>query len=64
NAVIRVVNHSKNEELLKFNLKDNYAGRTSLITADIYRQDGEWKFAAIGEGTNDTRLEDSISRYV
>ncbi|MFB2351874.1 TerD family protein, partial [Priestia megaterium] len=44
--------------------RDNYAGRTSLITAEIYRSGSEWKFAAIGEGTNDTRLEDIISRYV
>lgn len=64
NAFIRVVDQSNHEEMLKYNLKDNYAGRTSLITAEIYRQDGEWKFAAVGEGTNDTRLEDIVNRYV
>lgn len=64
NAFIRVVDQSNHEEMLKYNLRDNYAGRTSLITAEIYRSGSEWKFAAIGEGTNDTRLEDIISRYV
>ncbi|MGO1134519.1 TerD family protein [Bacillus subtilis] len=64
NAFIRVVDQSNHEEMLKYNLRDNYAGRTSLITAEIYRSGSEWKFAAVGEGTNDTRLEDIISRYV
>ncbi len=64
NAFIRVVDQSNHEEMLKYNLRDNYAGRTSLITAEIYRSSSEWKFAAVGEGTNDTRLEDIISRYV
>ncbi|WP_371176287.1 TerD family protein [Bacillus atrophaeus] len=63
NAFIRVVDQSKNEELVKYNLKENYSGKTSLIAAEIYRQGSEWKFAAVGEGTNDTRLEELIRRY-
>ncbi|KXZ20092.1 stress protein [Bacillus nakamurai] len=63
NAFIRVVDQANSEELVTYNLRDNYSGRTSLIAAEIYRQDGEWKFAAVGEGTNDTKIGDIVNRY-
>ncbi|MBT2574634.1 TerD family protein [Bacillus sp. ISL-51] len=63
NAFIRVVDQANREELVTYNLRDNYSGRTSLIAAEIYRQDGEWKFAAVGEGTNDTKIGDIVNRY-
>ncbi|WP_445593883.1 TerD family protein [Bacillus velezensis] len=63
NAFIRVVDQANREELVTYNLRDNYSGRTSLIAAEIYRQDGEWKFAAVGEGINDTKIGDIVNRY-
>ncbi len=63
NAFIRVVNASNNQELLKFNLTDNYAGRTALTVGEVYRYNNEWKFAAIGEGTNDISLSELVKRY-
>ncbi|MGD6830731.1 TerD family protein [Sutcliffiella halmapala] len=64
NAFIRVVNVDNNRELLKFNLTENYSGKTSLIVAEIYRHGSEWKFAALGNGTNDTGLEGIVNRYL
>ncbi|MEI5905885.1 TerD family protein [Bacillus spongiae] len=64
NAFIRVVNSNNNEELLKFNLTENYSGKTSLVVADIYRHGSEWKFAAVGTGTNDAGLQDVVRRYM
>lgn len=64
NAFIRVVNNTNKQELLHFNLTDNYSGKTSLIVAEIYRSDNEWKFAAIGEGTTDPGLKEIVQRYV
>ncbi|MEA1962460.1 MAG: TerD family protein [Bacillota bacterium] len=64
NAFIRIVNSDSNQELLKFNLSDNYSGKTALITGEVYRHNGEWKFAAIGEGTNDESLGEITKRYV
>lgn len=64
NAFIRVVDNTKGQEILKFNLTDNYSGKTSLIAAEIYRSDKEWKFAAIGNGTNDNGLNDIVKRYI
>lgn len=63
NAFIRVVNSVNNQELCRFNLTDNYAGKTSLVVAEVYRYKNEWKFAAIGEGTNDASLSELIRRY-
>ncbi|MBZ9687000.1 TerD family protein [Clostridium estertheticum] len=63
NAYIRIVNTTDNTELLKYNLSESYAGKTSLITGDIYRHNNEWKFSAIGEGTNEGSLTGLIERY-
>jgi len=47
----------------RFNLTESYAGKTSLVVAEVYRHNNEWKFAAIGEGTNDASLSELVRRY-
>jgi len=64
NAFIRVVNSANNEELCKFNLSDNYAGKTALIAGEVYRHNNDWKFAALGEATTDPGLEALTRRYL
>ncbi|MEH7117083.1 TerD family protein [Neobacillus vireti] len=63
NAFIRVVNPNTNQELLHYNLTDNYSGLTCLVTGEIYRHDNEWKFAAIGSGTNAASLSEVVRSY-
>ena len=63
NAFIRVMNSANNEELLKFNLSENYAGSTSLTVGEIYRHGSEWKFGAVGSGSSDAGLGDMVKRY-
>jgi len=63
NAFIRVVNMNDKKELIRYNLTENYAGKTALIVGEIYRHGNEWKFGAIGEGTNDNSLGEVIKRY-
>ncbi|MFI8715786.1 TerD family protein [Brevibacillus brevis] len=63
NAYIRIMNPSSRQELCKFNLTENYSGKTSLIVGELYRHSGEWKFAAIGEGTTDTSISHLVRRY-
>jgi stress response protein SCP2 len=63
NAFIRVFNTSSNEELVHFNLSDNYSRLTTLIVGEIYRYNGEWKFNAIGDGTKDSGLGEIANRY-
>jgi stress response protein SCP2 len=64
NAFIRVFNPSAgNNELVRFNLSDDYSGQTSLITGEIYRHNGEWKFNAVGQGTTDNSVDELANRY-
>ncbi|HBV96443.1 MAG: stress protein [Peptococcaceae bacterium BICA1-7] len=64
NAFIRVVSSANGQELCKFNLSEGYDGKTSLITGEVYRHNGEWKFAALGEATTDPGLESLTRRYM
>ncbi|CUB14922.1 Stress response protein SCP2 [Bacillus safensis] len=64
NAYIRIVDRSNNQELVKYNLKEDYAGKTSLIVGELYRHENEWKFAALGNGTNDAKLADITRNYI
>ncbi|MEH7418193.1 TerD family protein [Neobacillus drentensis] len=63
NAFIRVVNPTTNQELLHYNLTDNYSGLTCLVTGEIYRHGNDWKFAAIGSGTNAASLSEVVRSY-
>lgn len=63
NAFIRVVNSGNNQELIKYNLTDDYSGKTSLIVGEIYRHGGDWKFAAVGTGTASSGLSDVVRSY-
>ncbi|MBE5812934.1 MAG: TerD family protein [Clostridiales bacterium] len=50
NAYIRVVNQDTGEEVLKYDLGEDFSIQTSVVFAELYKQDGEWKFKAVGEG--------------
>ncbi|KAB2492478.1 TerD family protein [Priestia endophytica] len=63
NAYIRVQNQDNGEQLLRFNLSDDYSGKTSLVVAEIYRHGSDWKFGAIGDGTKDTNLQELVRSY-
>ncbi|MCI9527054.1 MAG: TerD family protein [Lachnospiraceae bacterium] len=64
NAFIRLVDARNNNEMCKYNLTDNYSGMTAMIFGEVYRHNGEWKFNAIGQGTNDPGLNELIRRYM
>ena len=64
NAFIRIVDARNNNEMCKYNLTDNYSGMTAMIFGEVYRHNGEWKFNAIGQGTNDPGLNELIRRYI
>jgi tellurium resistance protein TerD len=63
NAFIRVVNPINGQEFCRYNLTEDYSGKTSLVVAEVYRYQNEWKFAAIGEATRDASLGEIIRRY-
>lgn len=63
NAFIRIVDNKTKKELVRYNLTDNYKGFTALEVGEVYRHNGEWKFAAVGTGTHDTGLKSLVARY-
>lgn len=63
NAFIRIVNADNGEELCKYNLSENYDGKTAMIFGEVYRYKGEWKFGAVGEPTNDNGIGEMAARF-
>lgn len=60
NAFIRVCDDNK--ELLRYDLSEDYSDKTAIIVAKIYRYKDNWKFAAIGQGTEDGNLDELENR--
>lgn len=50
NAFIRIVDEASGTELLRYDLGEDYSVETALVVAELYRNNGEWKFNAIGSG--------------
>jgi tellurium resistance protein TerD len=50
NAFIRVLDEATNEELIRYDLSEDYSIETSVVIGELYKHNGEWKFAAIGAG--------------
>lgn len=50
NAFIRIVDSVKNEELIRYDLSEDFSIETALVIAELYRNNGEWKVQAIGSG--------------
>lgn len=50
NAYIRVVNADTNEEILRYDLGEDYSIETAVVVGEIYRNGAEWKFNAVGAG--------------
>lgn len=49
-AFIRIVNQSSGAELVRFDLAEDAATETAMVFAELYRNAGEWKFRAVGQG--------------
>lgn len=50
NAYIRIVDESTKEELIRYDLGEDFSIETAVVVGEIYRYNGEWKFNAIGSG--------------
>ncbi|MGN0484047.1 MAG: TerD family protein [Lachnospiraceae bacterium] len=50
NAYIRVVNADTNEELIRYDLGEDYSIETAVVVGEIYKNGTEWKFNAVGAG--------------
>ena len=50
NAYIRVVDDLTQQELIRYDLGEDFSVETAVVVGEIYRHNGEWKFNAIGSG--------------
>lgn len=50
NAFIHMVNTENDEEILRYDLGEDFSIQTAVVFAEIYKHAGEWKFKAVGEG--------------
>lgn len=50
NAFIRVVNEETNEEIIRYDLGEDFSIETAIVVGELYRHGNEWKFSAIGAG--------------
>jgi tellurium resistance protein TerD len=50
NAFIRVVNQAGGSEIARYDLSEDASTETAMIFGEVYRNNGEWKFRAVGQG--------------
>ena len=50
NAFIRIYNELTGEEILRYDLGEDFSIETAIVFGELYKNNGEWKFNAIGCG--------------
>ncbi len=50
NAFIRIYNETNGEELLRYDLGEDFSIETAAVFGELYKNGSEWKFNAIGSG--------------
>lgn len=50
NAYVRIVDEEKEEEIIKYDLSEDFSTETAIVVAELYKKNGEWKFKAVGSG--------------
>ncbi|ASF47633.1 TerD family protein [Methylovulum psychrotolerans] len=49
-AYIRIVNEENSQEIARYDLSEDASVETAMIFGEIYRNGGDWKFKAVGQG--------------
>ncbi|HKM15788.1 MAG TPA: TerD family protein [Marinospirillum sp.] len=49
-AFIRILNEVTGVEVVRYDLAEDASTETAMIFAELYRNNGEWKFRAVGAG--------------
>jgi len=49
-AFIRCINAANNSEIARYDLSEDGSTETSLVFGEVYRNAGDWKFKAVGQG--------------
>ena len=50
NAFVRIFNEANGEELLRYDLGEDFSIETAVVFGELYKNGEEWKFNAVGSG--------------
>lgn len=50
NSFIRIVDEDSGQELIHYDLGEDFSIETAVVVGEIYKHNGAWKFNAIGSG--------------
>lgn len=50
NAFIRIVDQASGQELIRYDLGEDFSIETAVVVGELYRNGSEWKFNAVGSG--------------
>ncbi len=62
NSFVRVYNPDTKEEILKYELEEDFSIETVVEFGRLYKRNGEWKFEAVGVGQKGG-LQDYLNKY-
>ncbi|WP_333345972.1 TerD family protein [Microcoleus sp. LAD1_D1] len=62
NSFIKICNVDTGNELVRYELKDNFSRETAVEFGRLYRKNGEWRFQAGGEGYQ-AGLQSLVDKY-
>ena len=62
NSFIRVVNQNTNDEIVKYELDEDFSIETAVEFGRLYKRNEEWKFEAVGNGLKGG-LQDFLTKY-
>lgn len=62
NSFIRIFDTISNQEILKYELDEDFSIETAVEFGRIYKRNNEWKFEAVGMGMKGG-LEDYLNKY-
>lgn len=52
NAYCRIYDAEANKDIARYDLTEDYSGKTAVVVGEFYKKDGEWRFTAVGGGYN------------
>lgn len=62
NSFVRIYDETTNEELIKYELEEDFSIETAVEFGRLYKRNGEWKFEAVGVGQKGG-LADYLQKY-
>lgn len=50
NAFVRLEDETTGQEILRYDLTEDFSVETALVVCEIYKHNGTWRFSAVGSG--------------